>query len=191
MTKYWHTGCQNGVHDFLTVPLKGKVITFPRSFLLFPSVQNVVMMVTLKMGMGRAKERRNLSPQCCGYHQVWTHVQTNICVKNKLLFQLGVHCLESLLQLWNLWPNAFKMVLSCTKAQWERCHNRLAMSITRKRLMVSCRLWPLTVQSPTYARMENSPKKLSCKSYLTPSLGHLPSFVLLLTTSNLDSLYLV
>lgn len=70
MTKYWHTGCQNGVHDFLTVPLKGKVMTFPCSFLLFPSVQNVVMMVTLKTGTGRAKERRNLSPQCCGYHQV-------------------------------------------------------------------------------------------------------------------------
>lgn len=85
----------------------------------------------MKIGMyGAKKKRRYLSTQHCeGTTSDWTHVQNNTCIRNKLLSYWGIHCFESLLQQQNLCLHECEMVLSCIKAQWEKCLIRFAVSI--------------------------------------------------------------
>lgn len=186
---------QSGVYGFLIVPFKGQVMNFPCSFFPIPSGQHVDAMLSshgsMKTKMAEQKKEGiwilntvRLS------HQIYTHVQNNICMRNKLPSHLGIHCVESLLQQQNLSSNEWKWFWAIWRLSGKSAMLGLQCWECARAPMVS---WQLFLCGyPTYSQMENFPEKLPCSSYLISSLCHLASLsVLLLTTSGLGFLYLI
>lgn len=134
VTKYWHIGCKPKSCIWLPhCAFKGT----GHDFFLIPSEQNVDVTVSSrrpwKQGCAEQKKEEIWVLNIVRLPQkAWTHVQNNTCIRNKLLSHWGIHCFESLLQQQNLCLSECKMVLSCNKAQWEKCPARSAMSIVGK-----------------------------------------------------------
>ena len=96
------------MYDFVNVPLKGRVMVFPCSFLI-PWGQNVEVMVR---SHGRWKERwaeQNKEETWVLNtvrlsHQIWTCVPNNTCMRSKLPSHLGIIVLSLFLLSSHLFP---------------------------------------------------------------------------------------